>query len=68
MGMVKMGQAEHMGKWEVHTAMIRLVRDLEQRLEDEGLLHDADHTGIDNIVYEFIAALPKKVHDEVLHG
>ena len=66
--MVKIGQAAHMGKWESHTAMVRLARDLAERLDEAGLLSPEDQTSVDNVVYSFLADLPQKVRDEVLHG
>lgn len=66
----KMGQAEHMGKWESHIAMIRLVRELQDHLEENGIIAtgSVSHTAIDNVVYEFLSTLPQKCSDEVREG
>ena len=49
--------------------MVRLVRELAWRLEEAGGFDgDYEHTDIDNIVYEFLGLLPKKVQEEVRHG
>ena len=66
--LVKMGQAQHMGKWEAHTAMIRLVTQLRERLDEVGALTGADETAIDDVVYTFLSQLPSKVADEVRQG
>ena len=66
MNLPKMGQAKHMGKWEAATAMLRLVRALEARLEDAGT--PADHEEIDNVYYTYLATLPEKVREEVREG
>lgn len=61
-----------MGKHAAAVAMIRLVRELQQRLQDSEdsatALDPRDSTAIDNVVNGFLATLPKKVADEVLHG
>lgn len=68
MAMPKMGQAKHVGKWESHTAMIRLVTELRNRLEELGSLTPQDEIDIDNVVYTFQSTLPVKVQEEVRHG
>lgn len=68
MSLVKIGQAAHMGKFESHVAMVRLVRDLQQRLEENGLLSSGDSVQVDNVLYTFLSVCPKKVVNEVLHG
>ena len=49
-------------------AMIRLVRDLRNELDELGVIDDAADVAIDNVVYEFLATCPKCVREEVLHG
>jgi hypothetical protein len=68
MAIPTIGQARHMGKWEPPVNMIRLVRELQDRLEENGLLQPQETTQIDDIVYQFQASMPKKVADEVQHG
>lgn len=64
----RFGQAAHMGKWEPHVAMIRLVRDLQCELEEGDMLQPDELTAIDNIIYGFLKVLPAKVFEEVREG
>lgn len=65
---VAMGKAKHLDKWESHAAMIRLVCEMQDRLDEAGLLSDADKLDVDNVVCTFARTLPAKVRDEVRHG
>lgn len=56
----KIGQAKHMGKWEPHVAMIRLVRDLQAELEEGNMLRPDELTDIDNIIYAFFESIADK--------
>lgn len=64
----KMGQASHVGKWWPAAQMVRLVRELQLKLEEAGLLAPDDKSAIDNVVICFLASVPKKVSDEVREG
>ena len=64
----KIGQARHMGKWEPHVAMIRLVRDLQCELDEGEMLKPDELTDIDNVINAFLKDLPDKVRDEVREG
>lgn len=59
---------ERLGKWATDAAMIRLVRQLQDQLDEAGLITGADIDGINNVLCPFIAKLPKKVWDEVREG
>jgi hypothetical protein len=60
------GRPESLGKWNSAAAMVRLVREMAGLLEEAGVI--TDHTPIDNVLYDFLATLPRKVQDDVLHG
>jgi hypothetical protein len=64
----KVGQTMGLGKWDSAAAMIRLVRELQDRLDEAGLLAKDDFVAVDNVLYTFMATLPKKVSEEVRHG
>lgn len=64
----RIGQARHMGKWEPHAAMVRLVRDLQCELEEGDMLQPDELTAIDNIINKFLSVLPRKVFEEVREG
>lgn len=57
-----------LGKYDPHAAMIRLVRELTKKLEDNELINQNDITQIDNVVYGFLSQLPKKVEKEIIEG
>ena len=64
----KLGQAEHMGKHEPSVAIVRLARELRDFIEEQGQMSSEDVTAYDNVLHEFIATLPRKAQEEVLHG
>ncbi len=66
---IKSGKGNQgLGKHEQAAKMCRLVRELEQLLEDQGLITSTDHDQIANVYYEFLATLPQKVQEDLRHG
>lgn len=64
-------KSRHMGKWALSCEMVRLVRRLQAQLEDlqdNGQLPNELQADIDNTVYGFMATLPEKCKDDLLHG
>lgn len=57
-----------MEKYKTHAEMIRVIRMLQDRLDDNGLMDNATQARIDNAIYGFLAILPNKVSEEVKHG
>jgi hypothetical protein len=57
-----------LGKWESAASMVRLVRELVERLEEAGAITGEEITQTDNVLYPFLATLPKKVQEDVRHG
>jgi len=55
-------------KLDCAAAMVRLVRELRDHLEENDLLGPHAHERIDNVLFGFLATCPKSVKDEVLHG
>ncbi len=55
-------------KYASHIAMVRLVRDLIDMIDDGVRLSESDRIHADNVLYAFLAKLPRKVTDEVLNG
>ena len=65
----KIGQADHMGKWESACQIVRLVRDLHEIItEVSGPLEATELNQLHGVVDTFLATLPKKCRDELLHG
>jgi hypothetical protein len=65
----RMGQADHMGKWEAAVQMVRLVDELKAIIDERiGTIDPADRMRIDGVKHTFLDSLPKKCQDEVLHG
>jgi hypothetical protein len=64
----QIGQTMRLGKWDSAAAMVRLVRELQDRLDEAGLLAKDDPVAVDNVLYTFLATMPKKVAEEVRHG
>lgn len=48
--------------------ILRLVRDLEDRLQENGLINEGEKEQIANAYYGFLGSLPKKVSEEMRHG
>ena len=52
-------------KQSIDIAVVRLISDLKSKIEE---LTGESTTFIDNVLYPFIARLPKKCRDEVVEG
>jgi hypothetical protein len=57
-----------LGKWESAATMVRLVKELVQKLEDGEELTSGDQDQVNNILCPFIASLPKKVQEDLKQG
>jgi hypothetical protein len=57
-----------LGKWESAATMVRLVKELVQKLEDGEELTSGDQDQVNDILYPFIASLPKKVQEDLRQG
>lgn len=66
----KLGQSQHLGeKNDSLVAMVRLVREMQNTLEDNNLINSDDLTSIDNIIYKFLKVnCPLKVRDDLVEG
>jgi hypothetical protein len=64
----KPGQATHLGRHDIDAAMVRLVAELRDRLDESGLLDGSDAVAIDNVVAAFIKSRPARVKNDLLHG
>lgn len=63
----KVGQSR-MGQWDATVAMIRLVRELRDKLEELGEIDGDATNGINNVLCTFLSDCPQKVADEVREG
>jgi hypothetical protein len=65
----KLGQTRLLGKGnDEAVAMVRLVRELSQRLEENGMLESSEMVAVDNVLCGFLAKQSKAVREEVLEG
>ena len=64
----KPGQSTHLGRHDVDAAMVRLVAELRDRLDESGLLDDSDKVSIDNVVSAFVKSRPGRVREDLRHG
>jgi hypothetical protein len=56
-----------LGKWDSSVAVVRLIRELQERLTQDELT-SKDNIDIDNIVNQFLSQVPRCVKNEVAHG
>ncbi len=61
-------RTNELGKWTSHVAMIRLARAMRDTLEEMDAMSDGEKIIFDNTLSAFLAIMPIKVRDEVLHG
>jgi hypothetical protein len=64
----KPGQSPHLGRHDIDAAMVRLVAELRERLDESGLLDSSDAVAIDNVVAAFVKSRPVRVQNDLLHG
>lgn len=64
----RISQTPHLGKHSTSAAVIRLVQEMRDRLEELGELGSQDCVAIDNVVYAFLRQLPRQVQDDVREG
>jgi hypothetical protein len=64
----KPGQATHLGRHDIDAAIVRLVAELRDRLDESGLLDSGDAVAIDNVVSAFVKSRPGRVQNDLLHG
>lgn len=57
-----------LGKWENAATMVRLVRELIERLEEQDAITSDEITECHNVLYPYLDSLPQKVQEDLLHG
>lgn len=56
------------GKWATHAAMVRLVDQLRQSLEENDMLTTAEQIIIDNTLSSFKSTLPQWLREDLRQG
>ena len=64
----KPGQSTHLGRHDIDAAIVRLVAELRDRLDESGLLDSGDAVAIDNVVAAFVKSRPARVREDLRHG
>ena len=64
----KVSQTIHLGKYAVDAAIVRLVAELREKLDEAGLLGTSDKVSIDNVITAFIKSKPESVREELRDG